>query len=110
MVLLNGLPICKAEEKWQKLTQLLIKIAKKNNLNLTEEMIEMNFEGEGEDKRTTGQACLTMPTEEQAKITALLFNRHKLDKKHTFSACIFPEYEKIMAYGANEQSAQSQMD
>lgn len=111
MVLLNGLPICKSEEKWMKLTQLLVKIAKKNNLVLNEEQIEMSFDGEDESKKTTGQACITLNTEEQARITALLFNRHKLDKKHTFSACIFPEYEKIMSYGDNDKkSAQSQMD
>lgn len=60
---------------------------------------------------TTGQACLSLNTDEQAKIIAGLFNGHKLDKKHTFSACTFPEYEKKMAKNdKTEQSSQSKKD
>ena len=37
-----------------------------------------------------------MNTDEQAKIAAAYFNGHKLDNKHTFSACTFPDFHKIM--------------
>lgn len=63
MVLLNGLPICDPK-KAEKLLKLLIKIADKSNLKLSEENIEFNFEGEGDDKMTTGQAYLTLPSDE----------------------------------------------
>lgn len=88
-----------------------MKIAGKNNLNLNEADIEMDFEGEGDAKMTTGQACLTLSTDEQAKIIAGLFNGHKLDKKHIFSSCTFPEYEKKMAVqDANAQNNQSKKE
>ena len=96
LVLLNGLPVCD-EAKAAKLIKLLIKIADKNSLSLKEDDIELNYDGEGDKKMTTGQACLSLNTDEQAKIIAGLFNGHKLDKKHTFSACTFPDYEKKMA-------------
>ena len=54
----------------------------------------MNY---GPDGMTTGQCFILMKNEDQAKIAATLFNGHKLDSKHTFSACTFPEFEKIMA-------------
>lgn len=47
---------------------------------------------------TTGQCFVLLKNDEQAKIAAALFNGHPLDKKHTFSSCTFPDYEKIMAY------------
>jgi len=37
-----------------------------------------------------------MNTDEQAKIAALKFNGYRLDAKHTFSACTFPDFHKIM--------------
>jgi hypothetical protein len=39
-----------------------------------------------------------LKNDEQAKVAAALFNGHALDKKHTFSACTFPDFNQIMAY------------
>ena len=44
-----------------------------------------------------------MPSDEKAKIAAAIVNGHKLDKKHTFSACTFPDYTKIMGTGEEEK-------
>ena len=63
LVLLNGMPKCEPK-KAEKLVALLIKIAKKNNLSLTENDVELNYEGEGDSKMTTGQACLTLTSDE----------------------------------------------
>lgn len=74
---------------------LIIKLFAKRTFTVGEESIEMNF---GEDGMTTGQCFIALKTDEQAKIAAALFNGHKLDSKHTFSACTFPDFDKIMAY------------
>ena len=92
-IIMNGLPKCD-EKKADKLKALLVKLFNKKNFPITEECIEHNF---GEDKMTTGQCFIQMKSDEHAKIAAALFNGHKLDSKHTFSACTFPEFEKIMA-------------
>jgi len=93
-IMLNGLPLCDAA-KAQKLVALIIKLFAKRNFTVAEESIEMNF---GADGMTTGQCFITLKTDEQAKIAAAFFNGHKLDSKHTFSACTFPDFDKIMAY------------
>ena len=49
-----------------------------------------------------------MKSDEHAKIAAALFNGHKLDSKHTFSSCTFPEFEKIMATEELEKSGEQQ--
>ena len=54
----------------------------------------MNYDSE---KMTTGQCFIKLASDEQAKISAALFNGYKLDSKHTFSACTFPDFDKIMA-------------
>lgn len=106
MVMLNGLPIC-AKEKIEKLkTKFIMKKALAYKINLTEEQIEIAFEDDDDTKNTTGQAYLTLDSDEQAKITALIFNQLKLDSKHTFSACTFPDFYKIMAYGEKEEKTQ----
>ena len=92
---MNGLPTCD-QAKLAKLNKLLIKLFKEKKFELTEEDIEHNWEGEGDGMKTTGQVFILMPSDEKAKIAAAFFNGHKLDKKHTFSACTFPDYSKIM--------------
>lgn len=94
IILLNGLPVCD-EKKAEKLTQLLIKLFGKRNFMVSEKDIEMMYD---DDKNTTGQAFITFKTDEQAKIASALFNGHALDKKHTFSACTVPDFDKIMAF------------
>lgn len=47
-----------------------------------------------------------MKTEEDAKIIAGIYNGFKLDKKHTFSCCIFPEYEKKIKQDENQQDSE----
>ena len=100
-IILNGLPKCD-EAKSKKLAQLLIKLFAKKNFNVLEENIEMNF---AEDGMTTGQAFVQMKNDEQAKIASALFNGHALDKKHTFSSCTFPDFDKIMAFDEPSDSA-----
>lgn len=58
---------------------------------------------------TTGQAFITFATEEQAKIMAQVFNGSKLGK-HVLSACAFPDFDSIMAYGEDAKDAQSLKD
>ena len=93
-IIINGLPKCDAK-KAAKLTQLLIKLFSKRSFEITEENIQMNY---GEDGLTTGQAFIEMKNDESAKIASATFNGHKLDSKHTFSACTFPDFDKIMAF------------
>ena len=100
-VLLNGLPKCD-EKKSVKLTSLLIKLFGKKNFSVAEENISHNFEEKDDKKETTGQCFVLMKTDEQAKIAAAIFNGHQLDKKHTFSACTFPDFNKIMEKGEEE--------
>ena len=97
-VLLNGLPKCN-EEKSKKLTKLIIKLFDKKQFNVAEEMIQHHFNDNEEKPETTGQCFILMKNDEQAKIAAAIFNGHQLDKKHTFSACTFPDFNKIMAQG-----------
>ena len=52
-IVVNGLPICDSE-KAKKLIKLLIKIGEKNNIIMKEENIEINYDGEADDKKTTG--------------------------------------------------------
>lgn len=79
-----------------KLTKLLISLFDKKNIKITEDNIEMSWDAE--HVNTTGQAFIQLKSDEQAKIAAALFNGHKLDSKHVFSACTFPDFDKIMAY------------
>jgi hypothetical protein len=92
-IILNGLPKCD-EKKAGKLISLLIKLFAKRQFNIAEDSIEMNYDSE---KITTGQCFIKLGSDEQAKISAALFNGYKLDSKHTFSACTFPDFDKIMA-------------
>ena len=94
IILLNGLPVCD-EKKAEKLTQLLIKLFAKRNFTITEKDIDMMQDAE---MNTTGQAFITLKNDEQAKIASALFNGFALDKKHTFSSCTVPDFDKIMAY------------
>lgn len=102
-ILMNGLPKCD-EKKAAKLIGLLIKLFSKRNIIIAEDDIEMSWD---ENKVTTGQAFIVMKNEEQAKIAAALFNGHKLDSKHTFSACTFPDFDKIMAIEDKSAEASS---
>ena len=52
-----------------------------------------------------------MKTDEQAKIASALFNGVKLGAtKHIFSACTFPDFDKIMAYEEPEESGNNSTD
>lgn len=84
-----------------------MKLFAKRNFIITEESVEFSWDAE---KNTTGQCFIQMKTDEQAKIAAALFNGHKLDTKHTFSACTFPDFDKIMAIEDKSDSAVSQTD
>ena len=95
---MNGLPKCD-EAKSIKFNKLLIKIFSKQKIEINEEDIEHNWEGEGDERKTTGQAFILMPSDDKAKIAAASINGHALDKKHTFSACTFPDYQEIMGSG-----------
>lgn len=99
---MNGLPRCN-EAKAGKFSKLLIKLFGAKKFVIAEEDIEYNWAGEGDEKMTTGQAFLLMSSDEQAKIAAACFNGHELDKKHTFSACTFPDFHKIMSAGEPEE-------
>jgi hypothetical protein len=107
-ILINGLPKCD-EVKVVKLTKLLISLFDKKNFKISEDNIEMSWDDE--HVKTTGQAFIQLKTDEQAKIAAALFNGHKLDAKHTFSACTFPDFDKIMAYeDPSEEATGGQTD
>ena len=56
-IILNGLPVCD-EAKCVKFSKLLIKIFAKQKVEITEEDIEYNWEGEAEERKTTGQAFI----------------------------------------------------
>jgi hypothetical protein len=90
---LNGLPLCD-RAKAKKLTGLLVKLFAKKNFVVAEESIEMDF---NEEDKTTGQAYVQMKNDADAKIASAMFNGHKLDSKHIFSSCTFPDFDKIMA-------------
>ena len=91
-IVMTGLPICD-EAKSVKLKALLVKLFSKHNFEISDEVIDMPFNDEG---KTSGQAFIKLNTEEQAKISASIFNGHKLDAKHTFSSSTFPDFEKMM--------------
>ena len=96
---MNGLPKCD-EKKTGKLVALLVKLFAKRSYEVTEDAIEFNWDTTVDPKMSTGQAFVTMKSDEQAKIAAALFNGHALDKKHTISACTFPDFTKIMEMSA----------
>lgn len=52
----------------------------------------MPFDGD----MTAGCGFIKLETEEKAKFAAALLNGHALDKKHTFAAAQFNDFEKIM--------------
>ena len=89
-IILNGVPICD-EKKAAKLSGVIIKLFGKKNFVIEEKDIKMNW---GEDGNTTGQVYIQFKNEGDAKIASSLFNGHVLDKKHTFSSCTFPDFEK----------------
>ena len=78
----------------------MIKLFAKRQFTITEDSIEINYD---DTKTTTGQCFIKLASDEQAKISAALFNGYKLDAKHTFSACTFPDFDKIMSIEAAEE-------
>jgi len=96
-IIINNIPKVNPE-KAKKLVAVLVKLFAKRNFIITEEAIHLDFEGE--PSLCTGQVYIEMKTDEQAKIASALFNGHKLDSKHTFASCTFPDFDKIMAYEA----------
>jgi len=103
MVLLNGLPICD-EKKAEKLVKLLMKTSDAKKLNILN--IEVNFEEKDGAKIGTGQAFLELSNDADARVCATTFNGHKLDKKHIFSACTFPDFDKIISYGDDNKTSE----
>jgi len=107
LVILNGLPICD-EKKAEKLVKLLMKTSDAKKLNIVD--IEVNFvdeEVDGVTKKTgTGQAFITLNNDADARVCATTFNGHKLDKKHIFSACTFPDFDKIISYGEDNKTSE----
>ena len=93
-MLLNGLPTCDSTDKVGKLIKLIIKLFSKQNIAISEEDIELTYEDCG--VKTAGQAFIQLKTEEQAKISAGSLNGYQLDKKRTFSAMTFPDYQKLL--------------
>ena len=61
---------------------LLVKILDKKGVKISENDIEMPFDGD----MTAGCGFIKLETEEKAKFAAALLNGHALDKKHTFAA------------------------
>ena len=51
-----------------------------------------------------------MNTDEQAKIAASQFNGFKLDAKHIFSACTFPDFDKKMAIPDDDGNEENKSD
>ena len=70
-------------------------VKKKCDVPMYPEHLQMVFEGEGEDKKTTGTAYLTIDTIDKARRVAIFFDEYKFDKKHTLdtssSLCIKTE-------------------
>ena len=59
------------------------------------EHMQLQYEGEGEGKKTTGVAYLSIDTNDKARKVAIFFDNYKLDKDHILdsskSFCIQPE-------------------
>ena len=73
---------------------MIIKTTTKQNLNVTEENIEVPIDDN--TNQTYGVAFIKMNNEENARIGAALFDNFKLTKNNIFATCLMPEFERIM--------------
>lgn len=93
-IILNGIPKCD-EKKLEKLNQkVLMKLLSKAGSPIEESAIEHMWDDAHE--KTVGCCFINFKNEEMAKIAAMKLNGHELDKKHTFSSCTLPDYNKII--------------
>lgn len=90
---INNLPKCE-EAKVNKLKGLIINITTKQNLNVTEESIDIPIDASTD--KTYGVAFIKMNNEENARIGAALFDNFKLTKNNIFATCLLPEFNRIM--------------
>lgn len=91
--MINNLPKC-SEEKVAKLKGLIIKASGKQNMNVTEETIDIPVDPA--TKETFGVAFIQMNNEENARIGAAIFDNFKLTKNNIFATCLLPDFERIM--------------
>lgn len=91
--MINNLPKC-GEEKVAKLKGLIIKASSKQNLNVTEETIDIPIDPATNE--TFGVAFIQMNNEENARIGAAIFDNFKLTKNNIFATCLLPDFERIM--------------
>ena len=91
---INNLPKCE-ENKIDKLKGMIIKASQKQNLNVTEESIDIPIDPS--TNQTFGVAFIRMNNEENARIGAAIFDNFKLTKNNVFATCLLPEFNRIMA-------------
>ena len=95
IVIVKGLPIV-APQQGELVQQALIAIVKKRcDVPMYPEHLQLVYEGEGGDEKTTGVAYLTIDTIDKARRVAIFFDEYQFDKKHKLdtssSLCIKAE-------------------
>lgn len=80
------------KDKLQKLNDKLFKVLAKRGVDFVDaDSIEIPFEGE----KSVGMAIVRTRTAQQARIASSTLDGYALDKKHTFAAATFDEYDRI---------------